>query len=114
MGFCLIAPAFLLRRQRPAWALTILIVGLTAGLLLGTCRIVQGKHFPSDVIWSAGIVYFTAVLLVFSVEFYERRRTKVAETRKGLAPRAAVGKQSVDNRGPIHVSAREYQLRKAS
>ncbi len=114
MGFCLIAPAFLLRRQRPAWALTILIASLTAGLLLGTCRVVQGKHFPSDVIWSAGIVYFTAVLLFYSMEFYERWRANVAETHNGLALRAAVDQQSVDNRAPIHVSASEYQLRKAS
>ena len=114
MGFCLIAPAFLLRRRRPTWALTILIVGLTAGLLLGTSRVVQGKHFPSDVVWSAGMVYFTAVLLFYSMEFYERYRANVTDSHNRLALRAAVGQQSVDNRAPMHVSAGEYQFRKAA
>ena len=63
MGFYLMAPAFLLYRRRPRLALAFLLLGLTSGGLIGLGRIVQGRHFPSDVLWSAGFVYFTGLAL---------------------------------------------------
>jgi membrane-associated PAP2 superfamily phosphatase len=63
MGFFLMGPAFLLYRRRPRLAGAFLLLGLSAGLLLGATRIVQGRHFASDVLWSAGFVYFTGLAL---------------------------------------------------
>jgi membrane-associated PAP2 superfamily phosphatase len=64
MGFYLMAPAFLLYRRRRAWAFAFLLLGLAAGLALGIARIAQGAHFPSDVLWSAGMVYLSGLLLL--------------------------------------------------
>ncbi|TCS72669.1 lipid A 4'-phosphatase [Sulfuritortus calidifontis] len=59
VGFFLLAPGFLLARQRRAW----LAVGLIAGGLLGLMRLAQGGHFLSDVIFAFYLVYFSAWLL---------------------------------------------------
>jgi membrane-associated PAP2 superfamily phosphatase len=63
MGFYLIAPAFLLRRRHRKLAWGFLLIGVLAGLFIGVARIAQGGHFPSDVVWSGGVVYFSALLL---------------------------------------------------
>ena len=47
------------RRSASVW----LIVGLGYGSLMGYARIVQGGHWLSDVLWSAGFVYLTSWLL---------------------------------------------------
>jgi lipid A 4'-phosphatase len=61
MGFYLMAPAFVLSGLRPLWAAAFLGLGLFYGTLIGLARIVAGGHFASDVLWSAGIVYFTGL-----------------------------------------------------
>ncbi len=63
MGFYLMAPAFVCYRRRPWLAAAFLALGLCYGGLMGMGRIVAGAHFPSDVLWSAGLVYFTALAL---------------------------------------------------
>ena len=70
MGFYLMAPAFVLYRRRPRWAAAFVGLGLAGGLLIGVGRIVQGQHFASDVLWSFGVVYFTALPLAY---LYHRR-----------------------------------------
>jgi membrane-associated PAP2 superfamily phosphatase len=62
MGFYLFAPAFLFFRRQPRLALAFLLLGLLAGAGLGVTRVVQGRHFPSDVLWSAGMVYYSGLL----------------------------------------------------
>jgi membrane-associated PAP2 superfamily phosphatase len=37
--------------------------GLVYGCIMGMARIIQGGHFLSDVLWSAGFVYLTALVL---------------------------------------------------
>ncbi len=59
VGFFLLAPGFLLARQRRAWFAT----GIIAGGLLGLVRLAQGGHFLSDVIFAFYLVYFSAWLL---------------------------------------------------
>jgi membrane-associated PAP2 superfamily phosphatase len=71
MGFFLMTPAFVLRRSKRRWARAFLWLGLAAGVLLGVTRIAQGRHFPSDVLWSGGLVYFTAVLLHYAVGLHK-------------------------------------------
>lgn len=63
MGFYLMAPAFLLYRRRPQLALFFLMLGGTAGLAIGVARLAQGGHFPSDVLWSGGMVYAAGLIL---------------------------------------------------
>jgi len=77
MGFYLMAPAFLLYRRHPRWALAFLGLGLLAGSTIGVARLAQGGHFASDVLWSGGMVYATGVLLCGVFQFAaqaERRR----------------------------------------
>ena len=38
---------------------------------MGLARIVAGSHFASDVVWSAGIVYFTGLALAALFHFGE-------------------------------------------
>jgi len=68
MGFYLMAPAFLCYRRRPALAAAFVAVGLLAGGMLGAARIVQGRHFASDVLWSLAIVYFTGLALHWLIQ----------------------------------------------
>jgi len=63
MGFYLMAPAFLLYRRRRRLALGFVGLGLAGGVVLGIARIAQGGHFPSDVLWSAGMTYLSALAL---------------------------------------------------
>jgi len=59
-GFYFFALYFALRgRSRWAWAW--LAFALAFGGVIGVARMVQGKHFLSDVVWSAGFVYLTAL-----------------------------------------------------
>ena len=63
------APAFVCYRRRPWLAAAFVLLGLTAGTVIGLARIVAGGHFPSDVLWSGGIVYFTALALAAPFRF---------------------------------------------
>ncbi len=62
-GFCLIAPAFLLYRRRPRLAGGCMAFGLLFGLIVGWGRVAQGRHFASDVVWAAAVVYFAGCAL---------------------------------------------------
>ncbi|OYW24720.1 MAG: hypothetical protein B7Z55_01380, partial [Planctomycetales bacterium 12-60-4] len=61
VAFYLMAPAFIVHGRRPRLAKGLLLFGLLFGACMSATRVVQGGHFASDVIWSAGIVYFTCV-----------------------------------------------------
>jgi lipid A 4'-phosphatase len=69
MGFYLMAPGFLFYRRRPRLAAAFFILGLAGGTIMGLARIVAGSHFASDVLWSAGIVYFTGLALAALFRF---------------------------------------------
>lgn len=73
MGFFLCAPYFVLRKTSQKWAYLFLIVGICCGLTIGLARIVQGRHFASDVIWAGGFVYFCGLGL--SYVFHPERST---------------------------------------
>jgi membrane-associated PAP2 superfamily phosphatase len=49
------------RGRRPRAAALGLVAGLVAGSILSMQRIVVGAHFLSDCVWSAGIIYLTAL-----------------------------------------------------
>jgi lipid A 4'-phosphatase len=71
MGFFLMAPGFVLYKRNPRLAAMFFALGLTGGILMGLARIVAGSHFTSDVVWSAGIVYFTGLGLSALFHFGE-------------------------------------------
>jgi lipid A 4'-phosphatase len=61
MGFFFIALAWVLRDRR--W----LVFGITLGALVGLGRMLQGRHFLSDVVFSYWVVYGVCVLLAYWV-----------------------------------------------
>lgn len=74
-GFSFMVFYPLFRRYRPSLSKAFFWIGIGSGLLLGIGRILQGKHFPSDVLWSAGFVYLTALCcycLILTVPSRER------------------------------------------
>lgn len=77
IGFFLMMPFFVLRNKRGKWAVSFLVTGLIYGGLMGFGRMIQGAHFPSDVIWAAGIVYFTGLFLAYLFGF---QRISMTET----------------------------------
>jgi lipid A 4'-phosphatase len=63
VAFYLSAPYFVLREKKRRQALLWLWGGIIYGIIMGAARIIQGGHFVTDVIWSAGFVYLTAMAL---------------------------------------------------
>lgn len=63
VAFYMIAPWFVLFEKRPRLARFFLVLGFGWGTIMGMVRVIQGGHFPSDVLWSAGFVYFTGIAL---------------------------------------------------
>ncbi len=67
IAFYLFSPYFVLRRSSAKWAYFSLVLGLVYGSLMGLARMIQGGHFPSDVLWSAGFVYLTGLILYYAL-----------------------------------------------
>lgn len=63
IAFFTIAPWFVLRDEKRTIAAGFLVFGLCLGSLVGIARILQGGHFVSDVIWSAGLIYLIGGVL---------------------------------------------------
>ena len=63
VGFVLVALAFLARKRRGLW----IALAMSAGLLIGLVRIVQGAHFFSDVLYSGILVYGSARALHYLI-----------------------------------------------
>ena len=75
IAFFMIAPWFVLRDERQKAAVAFLVFGLSFGTLVGIARILQGGHFFSDVLWSAGLIYITGGLLALALG-YDGRQAK--------------------------------------
>lgn len=77
-------------KRRAFWAVMIY------GGLVGFGRNVQGGHFPSDILWSAGIVYLTALILYYLMgmdkSIWYERHLEPASSRENTdeAPGGAV------------------------
>jgi membrane-associated PAP2 superfamily phosphatase len=65
VGFYLFAPFFIFRRASRRWAIFFLCLGLSYGVLMGVGRMIQGGHFPSDVIWSGAMTYVAGLILYY-------------------------------------------------
>ncbi len=71
MGFILSIPFLFLRRRYKTWAWVFFIFGTLYGLLIGYARMVAGGHFASDVLWSAGMVWFAGIVGYYLLKVYE-------------------------------------------
>jgi len=67
-AFYLLSPFFVFRKRSRKIALSFLSGGLLYGVLMGTARMVQGGHFPSDVIWAGGFVYLSGLTLYYMLK----------------------------------------------
>lgn len=66
MGFYFVVFAFCFASlEKKLWAVAAGALGFLYGLLMGVGRMIQGGHFPSDVLWSAGFVFLTAAALYY-------------------------------------------------
>ncbi len=86
MGFCLVGLYFAGAALgiRRAWVAA--AAGGALGLALGWARIAQGGHFASDVLWSAGFCYFSALGLAYGMRLRARPYFEgAALSRAGLA-----------------------------
>jgi len=72
MAFYLLVPWFLARRSDRRRGVLWLLAGLAYGSLMGVARMVQGAHFLSDIAWSAGFVYLTALALFYGLGLHRR------------------------------------------
>ncbi len=70
IAFYLFSPFLALRRSFPRWAIFFLVLGLVYGLFMGLARMIQGGHFPSDVLWAAGIDYLTGLSLYYVLRMH--------------------------------------------
>lgn len=62
-GFSLLILYFGLYRSRPGWAKACGALGVFLGCFIGVNRLVQGAHFPSDILWAFGTMYFSSYLI---------------------------------------------------
>jgi membrane-associated PAP2 superfamily phosphatase len=76
----LFAPYFFLRRRSVKWALFFLALGLFYGSFVGLARMIQGKHFLSDVVWAGGLVYLTGLAFFYMLRLH-RTPAGAAEAR---------------------------------
>lgn len=59
MGFYLLSLGYVVRRRRTFWH----VAGIAAGMAIGAARIVQGKHFLSDVLFTYFVVWACSLAL---------------------------------------------------
>lgn len=63
MGFFFFGGYYLFRRRNKWLARAFVALGAAAGGLIGWARVVQGGHFPSDVLWAGGLTWLVAAAL---------------------------------------------------
>ena len=63
MGYYLMFPFFALLLAHPRWAWGFLGLGIAGGLIVGYGRMLMGGHWPTDVLWSGGMVYFSGLIV---------------------------------------------------
>lgn len=61
VAFFLMGLGFIIPPSRRRLQRTFFYGGMAYGLAMGLTRVLQGGHFPSDVLWAGAIVYFVAV-----------------------------------------------------
>lgn len=70
IGFVVMGPYFFLRYRNRRRARNFMLAGILLGALAGGARMMEGRHFASDVIWAGVLVYFVGLLLARAFRFY--------------------------------------------
>jgi len=73
VGFFLFSPFFILRNNSGRQAVLFLLLGVSYGVLMGMGRMIQGGHFPTDVLWSGAFTYLTGLVLYYVFRFDRER-----------------------------------------
>ena len=73
MGFTFFSLVFMHRRSKKT-AYTGLALGIGLGGALSAARLVKGAHFPTDIIWSLGMVLMTATALYYGLQKIPARK----------------------------------------
>ena len=74
MGFFFFAVALAIPQRMKMARYFTAAFGLALGLALGWVRAAQGGHFLSDVVWSAAIMWFVAIVLFHALGLSDRRK----------------------------------------
>jgi len=91
MGFYFFGVYILFRKRKQFIAGLGLAAGILWGGLIGYTRMLQGGHFPSDVLWSAAIVYISAIVLFQLFKFSPDLKIKTKEIPRGKKRVMTVG-----------------------
>ena len=67
-GYAVVALYFVLRARRPRLAWLALAAALLMGSVTAWARITQGGHWLSDGLWSAGVIWFAAWAVAWTLE----------------------------------------------
>lgn len=62
-GFALMAFYFAFMHSKPRFSTRMLILGLSAGLVMGIAQVMRGAHFLSHIIWSGWVVWVALLIL---------------------------------------------------
>jgi len=95
MGFYFFGVYILFRKRKKFIAGIGLATGILWGGLIGYTRMLQGGHFFSDVIWSAALVYITAIVLFHLFKFSPDLKIKAKELPQGKKRVMTVGFSSL-------------------
>lgn len=92
MGFFFLAGYFIFRRRGDlAAASAFLIGGLAFGGVLGYMRLIQGGHFVTDSIWSAGVMFLTSATLFHALGLNRELLRTPAKRHEKIPTWAKVG-----------------------
>ena len=108
-GYVFFSLGLLLWRSRRRLAIGLLISASILGTLVGLARVLQGGHFPSDVVWAAAIMWFTSLGLLYAFRlqnFTERVAVELPENSrrpKWLAPAIIAGLAVIIGSGLVSI-----------
>jgi membrane-associated PAP2 superfamily phosphatase len=80
IGFAVMGPYFFLRYRSRRKARQFMLLGIFLGIWAGLSRMVEGRHFASDVFWAGAMVYFVGLLLAGCFRFNRDREPAPAAT----------------------------------
>jgi dolichol-phosphate mannosyltransferase len=101
MAFYWLAPMIIFWRNHRKLAVAFLLLALVHGGTTGFVRMAQGGHWFSDVLWSAGFVYFAALAVHAALPVPRDARTDQTVPSAG---RLAEGPQSIDRDRAVRIS----------